>query len=243
MKTIVYLFFACCFVFVTCGCERRVHEEDIREPQFMFHWDAAKQEGRCQNAQGVEGYNPSFIGPCGDLRGYHFQLSTLDGADLRGAVLDGMDLSGFSLNGANLKAVQARGTNFSNTELNGAKLMFGRLEGARFTGASLNGADLHNARLSGSTLKKTSLAGSDFSYSDLGGSKLPSYLATTNMKEAQYTYGTDLPFDEKVANARGMIDSHQKSLERMDLQSEEQGPIRLPSSVEEDLLPKSLASD
>lgn len=191
-------------LFVT-GCKEE-RAENISAPEYFFSWNAETNQGRCLNAQGVEGYNPKFVGPCGDLRGYNFEgLSLLNGVDLRGAILDGVNLSGFSLNGANLTAVKARGASFNGSEMNGAKLSYGHFEGSTFKNVEINGAYLQNAFFSGAIFNKSKLYGVDFSFSDIGGSSFNGDLNTVNFKGSLISYGTVLPFDEEVAKDRGLL--------------------------------------
>ena len=185
------------------ACDKPV-EKTANEPQFFFHWDQENKLGACMNKQGVDGHNAKFIGPCGDLRGYELAVGALDGVDLRGAMLDGMSLKGFSLNGTDLTAAFARGTSFDDSKMNGIKLTHGHFEGSTFRGAELNGADLQEAHLSGANLRGASLFGANFSMADLAGAKLPKKLHTTLLKNSRITFGTQLPFDHKVAKSRGM---------------------------------------
>lgn len=228
--------------FFLMGCNKPL-QENIREPKYFFHWDQEAGLGSCLNSQGVAGYNPKFIGPCGDLRGYEFHLSSLDGADLRGANLDGLDLSGFSLNGANLKAVYARGTKFTDAKMNGVKLMYGHFEGSHFKGAQLNGADLNHAHLSGASLKKASLYGAHFVLADLSGAKLPKKLETTNFKNSIISYGTELPFNVNIAKSRGMKDSNALHLEAQKDKPSSEPEKRIPSSIDDTVLEKALAAE
>lgn len=214
------------------ACQPQI-QEDIRQPKYFFHWNAQLQKGECLNSQGVEGYNPKLIGPCGDLRGYRFNASALDGADLRGAILDGMNLSEFSLNGANLKAVKARGVIFDGASLNGAKLNFGQFQGARFNGAQLSGADLSHGDFSGASFHKASVAGLDASHSDLSGALFFTDLSTVNLQDSLLSYGTRLPFSEKSAESHGMIpaNKHYMDLAAITVEETVSEDGRSPASV------------
>ncbi len=201
MKMKVFLLLGA--IAILCSCEKS-SMENVSKPKYFFSWSEDSKTGSCKNKEGVEGYNPRFIGPCGDLRGYNFSINSLDGVDLRGAILDGMNLGGISLNGANLMAVKARGTVFSDSQLNGAKLRYGHFEGSKFSNTQLNGADLRNGFFSGVILDEASLFGANLSESDLGGAVFTEKLDTANLKNARVTYGTRLPFDEKMASNYGM---------------------------------------
>ncbi len=241
MKTLTILFNVSALVLL-CSCEKPLNE-NITEPKYFFQWDAQAQSGTCTNVDGVEGYNPRFVGPCGDLRGYDFRALSLDGVDLRGAMLDGMNLEGFSLNGTNLTAVKARGAIFSKARLNGANLSYGHFEGSRFDKAQLNGANLKSARFSGSSLDKASLYGANFKKSDLGGAKLSGNLNTVKFESALYSYGTKLPFDEKVASNRGMKSQNQINIEMAKIREQQNERLeieRAPASPEDDFLVEEL---
>ena len=157
MNYLSYLFLGSAIVSL-CACQKPVNE-NIMEPKYSFQWNEQTQTGLCMDSEGVEGYNPRFVGPCGDLRGYQFQSVFLDGVDLRGAILDGMNLQKFSLNGTNLLGVKARGVNFSGARLNGANLSFGQFEGSNFEKAQMNGANLSQAQLSGALLSHSPCMG------------------------------------------------------------------------------------
>lgn len=202
MKPIKLIF----LVLILTACDKPVEKAQI-EPKFFFQWNEEKKVGSCLNEQGEHGHNAKLIGPCGDLRGYKLSVSELDGADLRGAMLDGMNLKGLSLNGTDLTGAFARGASFDDSKMNGIKLTFGHFEGATFRSSELNGADLQAASLSGANFKGAKLFGANFTRADLAGAKLPDELHTTLLKDSRITFGTGLPFDHKVAKSRGMTDS------------------------------------
>lgn len=224
-----------CSLFLLCACKKEKKVENISEPLYFFKWSAETNTGQCINNQGAEGYNPRFIGPCGDLRGYDFNsLSSLNGVDLRGAILDGMDLSGFSLNGANMTGVKARGTIFDGSELSGAKLAFGHFEGSSFQKVDLNGAYLQHANFSGASFQKSSLYGVDLSHADIGGAKFTDDLNTVKFRNSLISYGTQIPFDEKSAEDRGILLGnvyHMKNTKKSE-KSAEGEVLRSPTSQE-----------
>lgn len=221
------------YVFVLiflCACEKKQRFE-FKAPDYFFSWNSIKKEGACTNQKGETGFNPRFLGPCGDLRGYSFPVSNLDGVDFRGAILDGMNLSGFSLNGANFNGAMARGTNFSEAKMNGVKFMYGHFEGSNFEKAELNGADFEGAFLSGSSLVDSSLRGANYVSSDLSGAKLPAKLNMTKLENSIYSYGTKIPFSEKIAEGRGMRAIEKRTMEMpKDDSKVSEDVIRMPSS-------------
>lgn len=171
---------------------------------FRFKSDAG---GACVNEQGRTGYNPHFVGPCGDLRGLSLRGRQLSGMDLRGAMMDGMNLRGLQLDGANLTGAKARGTNFSKSKLNGANLTEADLSGSNFYRAELNGADFSGAILSGSEIGRAQVEGAQFTRADLGGAKLNTSLSSAQVNGAMYSVGTEIPLSAADLQKRGMIEA------------------------------------
>ncbi|MCB0341749.1 MAG: pentapeptide repeat-containing protein [Pseudobdellovibrionaceae bacterium] len=171
---------------------------------FRFQWDEPSKTGVCKNDRGEEGYNPHFVGPCGDMRGMKLGRVKLNGADLSGAILDGLDLRNAQLNGAILVGVKARGTDFSKAYLNGAKLYSADVSGAVLDRTELNGAYLDNADLSGAVVIHAQMHGAQMSHANLAGTKINSPMDTANVRGAIVAIGTELPFGIKEASARGM---------------------------------------
>jgi WD40 repeat protein len=93
------------------------------------------------------------------------RLRTPVQTDLRGALLQGEDLSyrelaGVDFTGADLTDVLLVGANLSGAILRDAKLVGARLDEARLDGADLRGADLTRARMARADLRGVALAGS-----------------------------------------------------------------------------------
>jgi WD40 repeat protein/3',5'-cyclic AMP phosphodiesterase CpdA len=93
------------------------------------------------------------------------RLRTPVQTDLRGALLQGEDLShrelaGVDLTGADLTDVLLVGANLSGAILRDARLVGARLDEARLDGADLRGADLTRARMARADLRGAALAGS-----------------------------------------------------------------------------------
>ena len=87
-----------------------------------------------------------------------------DAADLRGAMLEQVDLHevdlvGAQLRGASLGGADLRGSMLEDTDLREANLRFANLEGATLEGAMLEGADLWGATLAGADLRGADLRG------------------------------------------------------------------------------------
>lgn len=171
---------------------------------FRFQWDATGHTGRCLNADGKEGYNPHFVGACGDLRGLNLSNNDLNGMDLSGSNLDGVSLRGTMLNGANMKGVRATGADFSKADLNGADFDGAVVSGTLFNRARMNGANFYGANLSGSKIKESQLHGIHLQSTNLGGAVIESGMATANVQAATFTIGTVMPFEVADAEKRGM---------------------------------------
>ena len=86
------------------------------------------------------------------LRGANLDGANLSGAYLRGANLSGAYLRGAYLRGANLEGAYLRGAYLDSTYLDGAYLRGANLDGANLDGAYLRGAYLDGANLRGSKL-------------------------------------------------------------------------------------------
>ena len=117
------------------------------------------QEGRCLNAQGVEGLNPSFFGPCADLRQMTLARAQLDDVDFSGSKFTDSDLRHTTFRHAILV-----GVDFQKTRMDGADLSGARLTKANFKHAQLSGARFAGASLSENSFAGADMAGMDFSY-------------------------------------------------------------------------------
>jgi uncharacterized protein YjbI with pentapeptide repeats len=171
---------------------------------YRFQWDTNTHSGRCLNSEGKEGYNPHFIGNCGDLRGLKLNNVDLNGMDLAGANLDGVSLRGAMLNGASMKGVRATGADFSKADLNGADYDGAIVSGCYFNRARMNGANFYGANLSGSKLNESQLHGIYLQNANLGGAIIESEMKTAHVENATITVGTVLPFEMPEAQKRGM---------------------------------------
>ena len=95
--------------------------------------------------------------------------------DLRGAVLQRMDLAGIDLRGADLAGADLFGANLDRALLDGANL-----RGTSLEMASLRGASLRGAKLAGAGLFKANLEGADLAGADLTGV----YAVSANLRGA-----------------------------------------------------------
>ncbi|GGZ65900.1 pentapeptide repeat-containing protein [Paraglaciecola chathamensis] len=86
---------------------------------------------------------------------YLYEVDLL-AANLRGAVLSGVDL---------------RGANLKGTDLSGAEFIRSKLSGADFTGANVNGANFSGSFMSGVELNNRHISEADFTRSDLSNAR------------------------------------------------------------------------
>lgn len=150
----------------------------------------------CRNANGEEGYNPAYMGECGDQRNM----------DLQGHRLERMNLVGANFSKANL-----REANFQEAELNGARLTEAKLYSAKFNRARMGradfrGADLRFASFYWANLQNARLEGADLSHADLRGATLDLawFNGGTVFTGAVFDEYTSLPFSRHQAKSFGM---------------------------------------
>jgi uncharacterized protein YjbI with pentapeptide repeats len=86
---------------------------------------------------------------------------TLDGADLNGMILTGIDFSRVSLRGASLHATNLMNADLRHADLTGANLSEADLIAAKLGGAILTGANLYEADLLGADLTDTQYSTED----------------------------------------------------------------------------------
>ncbi|GAA2408329.1 hypothetical protein GCM10010191_16050 [Actinomadura vinacea] len=133
------------------------------------------------------------------------RLRTPARTDLRGARLQGEDLSyrdlqEVDLTGADLTDAQLVGANLSRAVLRDASLAGARLDEARLTGADLRGADLSRARLARADLRDAELEGSRWTRAALIAATLPDRIAhAPELREAAIAPGR--PIDIQVTPA------------------------------------------
>lgn len=110
--------------------------------------------------------------------------------DLRGAMLDGIDLRGRDLSGLDLTGAHLR-----RARLAGTKLVGTRLQGADLTGSDLSDADLSGADLADAQLIKANLTGALMTSTH--------HLVMANLKHALFNRTTSWPvgFDPRAAGA------------------------------------------
>ncbi|MFA1542925.1 TIR domain-containing protein [Actinomadura monticuli] len=131
------------------------------------------------------------------------RLRTPARTDLRGARLQGEDLSyrdlqEVDLTGADLTDAQLVGANLSRAVLRDASLAGARLDEARLTGADLRGADLSRARLARADLRDVAVDGSRWTRAALVDADLPDRIAAApELREAAIAPGR--PIDIQIA--------------------------------------------
>lgn len=154
-------------------------------------------DGKCVNSEGTAGFNPKYLGQCGDLRNItisNFDLSGIDfsGAlfnqaslqknNWEGAILEGADLSMANLSGGSLAKVRLKKTLLKGANLKNVSVDEAILSSSDFTGADLTGVQWSfvsiescrfdralfvGAALDGATFKDSTFKGTAFGKADL----------------------------------------------------------------------------
>ncbi|MGE0615084.1 MAG: pentapeptide repeat-containing protein [Bacteriovoracia bacterium] len=131
------------------------------------------REGKCQNANGQAGLNPSYLGQCGDLRGTVLGRLNLNGIDFSGAQFTGADLQKSTFAQSNLT-----GANFDNAVLSGVE----------FDNTTLDGASFRKAGLKNLKVIETPFVRNDFSETDFRGTDLTDVVASaSNFNKAVFS--------------------------------------------------------
>ena len=154
-----------------------------------FRW----RDGGCMNDQGQPGFNPGFIGQCGDLRNVIMGRISFDGYDFRGAKFTNADLQQSSFKNADLTGTDFESANLSGVDLSGSKVIGSnmrsailrntrfaeaQIEATRFSGADMRGALLTYMEFKGCEFVQTNLAEAQLERADFEGSNLASSLLT-----------------------------------------------------------------
>lgn len=132
-----------------------------------------------------------------DLRGAVLAYVNLTGvrlfeADLSGAELSGIVLSGADLGEAHLSGAILTGAVLTSAHLSGAHLNGAQMSGAHLSGALLGGADLSDAVLTSADLSGADLGGADLSSADLSNADLSgAYMSGAHLRGA-HLINTDL---------------------------------------------------
>ena len=158
-----------------------------------FRW----RNGSCVNDQGQPGFNPGFIGQCGDLRnvilgrisfdGYDFRGARFTNADLQQSSFKSADLTGTDFESANLAGVDLSrskiiGANLTRAILRNTRFAEAQIESTRFSGADMRGTlltymefkdcEFVEANLTGAQLDRTNFEGSSLASAKLTGASL-----------------------------------------------------------------------
>jgi uncharacterized protein YjbI with pentapeptide repeats len=107
-----------------------------------------------------------------DLNGADLRDANLEGVNLSDAHLEKADLRGVYLNGANLSRAHLEKVDLQNAHLEGAYLSNAHLEGANLCWAELNEADLHDAFLEAADLHEAQMSKANLSRAHLEGAHL-----------------------------------------------------------------------
>jgi hypothetical protein len=117
---------------------------------------------------------------------------------MNGADLAGLNLSGLQFNTAILAGADLQGAYLQNAGLISVMLAHAQLQGANLADADLTGADLSAAQLQDADLRGAKLAGADFSGANLSGATLPCQALpqAKNVPLAAVTHCTHLPLSD-----------------------------------------------
>jgi uncharacterized protein YjbI with pentapeptide repeats len=189
------------------------------------------QNGKCVNADAAEGFNPGFIGQCGDFRAMTLTLSTLDDADLSGSTfaganlqlvtfknsfLVGVDFSRARLAGVDFYRAQIEMADFKETTLDNVKVGEAKFANVRFDLAkmsrldlsygdfmncSFKSGDLSYANLFMANVSRSNFDGAIIKYADL----TDAIVAGATFTGATYNRYTRLPFSSETAEHWQMI--------------------------------------
>lgn len=117
------------------------------------------KEGKCVDSKGAQGLNPSFFGPCSDLRGTTLHGLDFSGIDFRGSTFFGADLQRSSFAKTNLE-----GTSFENTILTGVKFDEALVIKSNFNKANLKEVKFSETQISESSFENAVFESGDLSY-------------------------------------------------------------------------------
>lgn len=152
--------------------------------------------GTCLNLQGQPGYNPGFIGECGDLGDINMNGTVVEASDLSGSRFDKTKLAEASFFQKKLV-----GVDFKEATLIGTVFNLGDL-----TRAQIRDSNMQKASLYWVAMNEAVLVGVDLRDADLRGASLHrAMIWETLFTGAVFDEYTWLPFTRQEAEARGMI--------------------------------------
>ena len=155
--------------------------------------------GKCQNAKGEEGLNPSAFGQCSDLRGVVIYGLHLDDMDFSGSLFNGADLQLTTFNNTILV-----GVNFSNTLLMGSEFVGARIEHANFTSANIQNAKFVNASFNDVNFTAVNFTGQLMSFFTFNEAQFDgANFTSAQLEEAIFTNSTFLGANFTSANLKG----------------------------------------
>lgn len=141
------------------------------------------KDGQCVNERGEFGYNPGFVGNCGDFRGVILVKFDLSNLDLRGAQFQNSQLQIVNFNRSLLEAANFSnsilvGLSFDETQMKNVDFSQAQIKKVTFFEASLEQVNFSKTQWSDSVLSYFSCDVCDFSLTNLSnlaldGSRLP----------------------------------------------------------------------
>lgn len=178
------------------------------------------KDGYCQKSK-APGFNPEFMGECGNLTGSQLINKVFHNKNLKGGVFNSnfIYLSSFNesvlehssfrrsvvlqSDFSHIKAqhLDLRGSHFKSTNFDHSDLQNLFATGSRFIKTSFQYCNLQNANFWGSQLQEI-----DFRQADLRGANLKTtYVLFSQFEGAKFNHQTQLPFSTEEALNKGMV--------------------------------------
>lgn len=153
------------------------------------------RDGKCVNSQEEIGLNPSFFGPCSDLRGVTLYNLNFEGVDFSGSQFSSSDLQRISFKRANLTGVnferaillgvnfdesQVHMVNFQRTTLRKVSFSEADIQKSSFVDSDLRANDLNYVRIEECDLTRANFSEAQLEEIEIQNSKL----IDTNLENA-----------------------------------------------------------
>ncbi|MBN21866.1 MAG: hypothetical protein CL678_11350 [Bdellovibrionaceae bacterium] len=174
-----------------------------------FRYDS--QNRVCLNTRGERGFNPGYLGECGDLRGFSLRKVVLRDLNLKGALLtsasfknrriENVDFEGARLDRTDFSQAIVDSCSFVHSHLNRSLWRVTRVFSSLFDGAEFTRSLFFESRWSGGSYFNTFFQGSDFRNADFAFASIQS----ARLRGVYYNRQTRLPFDFIQARRLGMI--------------------------------------
>ena len=133
---------------------------------------AAQTLGRLKTVPGIAPDDIPIDLRGANLQGFDLSTLTFDKALLQGARMEGANLIEARMEGANLIGARMEGANLIEARMQGANLIGAQMEGANLIGAQMEGANLSGARMEGANLIGAQMEGANLSWARMEGADL-----------------------------------------------------------------------